>query len=401
MYLRRVSLLVLMFITLVTGVAWAVGVTFHRWPLLAPLRDPTVGILTGTIWFYGAVLMPFRIRMQVLLCIVPAWLLWYGASSFPAFAFMRDNPHAPLVIATFMTLGLLYGNRRHIEPQRLTVALDLLLILACIWKTFVLLALTMTVSPVYDFYLLTFEKSAGLLGVRHFVDAFDDPGMVRIVLTLFYMGLAPLALALVVEERLRGQKTSFALMYFLATIVGYTMYYLLPAVGPLVALPDYPVYPTHIAPVPFWSADHEFSPRNAWPSLHTTWALFMIYRAFLLPPVSRTFYVIAGSGIVVATMVLHMHWITDLFAAFPLSVLAYSLSRQLPNSRTEGRWIVELFCLVLLLTWLVMLRTSPTFFEGHMQLARLFIAITVIGPLAGLWWLGQTRPVRHTATSGP
>ncbi len=398
-YLRVLCGLAVLFCGVTMAVAWGAGLDLDRWPVMAPLRNSVIALLSASIWLYGVIFMPRRVRGQLLISLVPAGLIWYGLSAVPALAFMRSNHYGPLAIATFMTLGLVYVHRRRIPFGRLATVVDLLLVLLCVWATFVLLGLTMLMTPVYDFYLLSFEKTAGLLGVRHFVDAFDDPGLVRNVLTLFYMALAPLLCALIVEERLRGQVTSYALVHFLATVTGYTLYYLLPAVGPLEALPDYPVYPDVIQPVMFWPLDPHFAPRNAWPSLHTTWALFLIYRAFLLPPVSRTFYIIAGSGIIVATLVLHMHWITDLFAAVPLSVLIYSLSRQIPGQRVERCWIVELVCFLLLVAWLALLRGDPLLFDGHMWLARAFIGSTITLPVVGLWWLRQ--PDLSRATPAP
>ena len=80
---------------------------------------------------------------------------------------------------------------------------------------------------------------------------------------------------------------------------------------------------------------------------------------------------------IMATMVLHQHWITDLAMAFPLALLTLIVTRQAKH--VEAGW--GLLSLAIMVTWALLLRYNPLIFDGVPLLALAALIATVLIPV--------------------
>jgi hypothetical protein len=107
-----------------------------------------------------------------------------------------------------------------------------------------------------------------------------------------------------------------------AGLFGCALYFVMPGIGPQIAfdlvypggLPDPTAVPLALYPT------SAVAPRNAMPSLHTTWALLIAIGAWRLGPVPRSVAVVNLIGTVVATLGLREHYVVDLVVAIPFTL---------------------------------------------------------------------------------
>jgi hypothetical protein len=173
--------------------------------------------------------------------------------------------------------------------------------------------------------------------------------------------------------------------FLLASVVGYAMYLLFPAVGPVYAFgPAFPDDPPAAADVLAGALATPPVLRNCMPSLHTTWALLLVWHA---RPLARWVRVVAAVFLVftlLATLGLGLHYAVDLVVAFPfaLAVQAALARRLAPLALGTG----------LVVTWLLLLRFG-------LPLVTASPPLTVAGALAtvAVSWLVEHRLYRATA----
>jgi hypothetical protein len=155
------------------------------------------------------------------------------------------------------------------------------------------------------------------------------------------------------------------LVFLAASLVGYLIYQLFPAVGPVFAFAgDFP----HWAPAP---ADVLAAPppagpqpRNCMPSLHTTWALLLWWQARPLP---RWFRALMGVYLVftiLATLGFGLHYAVDLVVAFPLALAAQAAFAPALAVSPRRRAAIGLLGAALVVGWLLVLRFEVAWVTG-------------------------------------
>jgi hypothetical protein len=252
------------------------------------------------------------------------------------------------------------------EESRRLLTISLLPVGIVLFVLASLLALNLTVAraQVLDLYLYLFDGSLGfqpsfLLG-RFFLRYALVADLARVA----YFSL-PLVIALACAGNLKyGSPWRPLGVLASAGLLGYLLYFMFPATGPL-----------YVAGLSFPSSSHLFAalgemrphpialsipaPRNAMPSLHMAWALLLW---FLCRPLSRLARGLALTYVVltvVDTLGSGEHYLADLVVAFPFSVAVEALWTRVQGST---RYAVFAGAAGLTLAWLVILRYGANLF---------------------------------------
>lgn len=193
-----------------------------------------------------------------------------------------------------------------------------------------LLIITIRDLPyVYDPVLYRFDGMLGLSWTNVAGDILSDSSVLKKIVMIIYMTPTYwIILGAVSTKKFSSlSRDSLMMQFLLASFLGYSLYYLMPALGPAYFFG--PLFPDHL-PNTQTLADHfVIAPaatlRNAMPSLHATWALLV----FLALKNSPNWHERLGMVLVIATMLGTLgfgeHYAVDWIAAFPLALLVRGL----------------------------------------------------------------------------
>jgi PAP2 superfamily len=230
-----------------------------------------------------------------------------------------------------------------------------------------LVALNLTVSGrerVLDAYLYVFDGSLGFQPSFVLGQLFARYRLVAAVARGSYFAL-PLVIALASAGYLRsGAPWRPLAVLTSAGVLGYLLYWVFPATGPLyVAGASFPNSPHSFAtlgqmhprsitlPIP--------APRNAMPSLHMAWALLLWFSCRPFSRLSRGFALAYVVLTIMATLGTGEHYLADLVVALPFSVAVQALWTP---SRGITRYAVLAGATSLMLIWLLALRYGSEIF---------------------------------------
>jgi hypothetical protein len=169
---------------------------------------------------------------------------------------------------------------------------------------------------------------------------------------------------LVVALRLRlskPQATDFLVVCIVVCLLGQLGYFLTPIVGPAFAFErDFPDTMPNLAHIPMKALPVPPFLRNGMPSLHTAWALVLLWnlRPFALP--IRALGVAMLVFTIVATLGFGQHYVIDLVAAVPYAVLSQTIGTIVPANRRTLRLAIAATCALLTLAWVL----APRFAWG-------------------------------------
>ena len=152
---------------------------------------------------------------------------------------------------------------------------------------------------------------------------------------------------------------------------GCALYQICPAAGPLHVFPS--TFPFFTPPLPAASTmPLGVIPRNAIPSLHAAWAFLLWWN---IRSYSRFASLMAAVFVVItllATLGLGEHYLIDLIVAVPFAGLV--------QSGVKRQWVPAGLSLVLILAWLVYLRSAPLIAPPSTKLAWVACAFTLLAP---------------------
>lgn len=160
------------------------------------------------------------------------------------------------------------------------------------------------------------------------------------------------------------QNAGLLLRFLVAGVIGYFLYYLMPALSPFFYfglafpnhLPDYQSVPSFAVAAPTWAV---LAPHNAMPSLHATWAI-LIFLTLRHSPLSHR---ILGGLFVLSTFLITIgtgfHYIVDWIVAAPLVLLVRGICATTVPLQNPTRRNAIYFGAVLLLFWVLAVRGSP------------------------------------------
>jgi hypothetical protein len=253
------------------------------------------------------------------------------------------------------------------QENRRLLTISLLAVGIVVFVLASLLALNLTVlagSRVLDSYLYLFDGSLGFQPSFLLGQFFSRYKLVADLGRASYLGL-PLAIALACAGYLTNGSPWRPLgILASAGLLGYLLYWVFPATGPL-----------YVAGLSFPSSPHPFAtlsqmrphpialpapaPRNAMPSLHMAWALLLWFNC---RPFSRFWRGLALTYVVltvVDTLGTGEHYLVDLVVALPFAVTVQALWTSVQASK---RYAVLAGGTSLTLMWLVVLRYGADFF---------------------------------------
>jgi hypothetical protein len=194
---------------------------------------------------------------------------------------------------------------------------------------------------------------------------------------LIYFSL-PLALAALYAAHLkwppRDGRVDILRLLYVNAVVGFSLYFLYPASGPIYAFG--PAFPWHPPMAVVLAPMAVNQPPNCVPSLHLGGALLIWWNLRgwrRARPVALAYLVLTA----LATLGSGEHYLTDLFIAVPYALLVQAIA-----SRAPGKWFSATAGAVLTLGWMALLRTSAPALAGAPALLWL---LTVVAVGAALW----------------
>jgi len=235
--------------------------------------------------------------------------------------------------------------RSRIKNTLVTAALVPVLCSLSLWAVSQVSNLT---TQTFDFELYRFDRALGIDTFnlarvwRAHRDVYDASAFVYNALPLYVSA----CLALLFR---RNSPCGFRGAVIGLGAIGFALYQICPAAGPLYRFPCFPDCLPSLAALPPAVAPLRAPAMNAMPSLHVAWTLLCLYylwpRGFLMR-------LLAGSVVALtafATLVSGEHYVVDLVVALPLSValrLAFC-----PDLR--HRMVISALSFAVVLTWVV------------------------------------------------
>jgi PAP2 superfamily len=263
-----------------------------------------------------------------------------------------------------------------------------------------LLEITDSLHPTtLDLFLNNFDASLGLqpsFEVGQLV--LRSRWFTRIAL-LFYFAL-PIPVMLIYAKQLIRQETAAMtafLGFFVVGPVGVIFYNLLPACGPVYVFGSkFPFEPLSnqqvkemlVHPVVISGI------RNAFPSLHVAWALLACWYAEGLSNWAKFFALLFLTGTVLATLGLGEHYFIDLVAALPFALMIKAVCALQIPWLDRHRCVPFLGGLLLVLSWIVLLRYGLSIMWLSTLIPWTLIACTLISSLILQSWLAGNRFIK-------
>ncbi len=224
---------------------------------------------------------------------------------------------------------------------------------------------------VFDGFIRAFDVSLGVepgLALARLVAAAPPLGFVA---GRIYFA-APLAFAglYLLQRRARTPPPIDVLWAFaLASVAGFALYHVLPVVGPVVAMGRDPLS----APLPLAPADAPPEPRNCMPSLHTAWALLVLWNSRERGPAVRVAAALFAGFTLLATLAFGLHYLVDLVVAVPFALAVQAAVAP----RSAARRIGLLAGSGATLLWLAALRTGVLVARPSVAVSWALVLLTV------------------------
>jgi len=175
----------------------------------------------------------------------------------------------------------------------------------------------------YDFELYRFDRSLGIdtfrlartwLGYpRLYTGLYSAAAFVYNALPLYVAA----CLALVLR---RGEPLGFRRAVVALGAIGFALYQVCPAAGPLYRFPCFPACLPSLAEVPALPSPLRAPAMNAMPSLHLAWTLLCLLYVWRLGNLVRMPAVLVALLTAAATLLSGEHYVVDLIVAVPLTV---------------------------------------------------------------------------------
>lgn len=247
---------------------------------------------------------------------------------------------------------------------------------------------TICLPETNDIYLYAFDGLLPIQLSRIVAEAFARHDGLRSVFQLVYNSLGGVFGLYVIlqggpDGQLSGQLVS---RWIVAGCLGYIGYFCLPGVGPQhtfgsafpIDLPDpNGVKPALLVPSGDW-------PRNAMPSMHTSWAFLILLATRNMPLIARIGALTFMIATLISTLGLGEHYLIDLVVAIPFTVAVDGLVSLISSTATNRRQVVATVGGAAITgAWLLILRYGVESLRG-MPWAASWL---VLGTLAASGWL--------------
>jgi hypothetical protein len=282
--------------------------------------------------------------VAIALLVAPATVLrfWLWHASVHAPAGYYGTPAgvisvmAAMGFATLLVAALrLIWSKRHEERAATldVIGATAILVVGLICKQYSLDFAAHWQPKVLDLYTLSFDGSLGFQPSFAVGVLLDHHGWLKIAAWMAYNGiLIAMALAHSVQVKREGpggNRFGILLGFLAIAVAGSAIYHLFPAVGPIYAFPDF--FPAHPLPMSVMSRVHLAPffldpnfPRNAVPSLHFSWVLFMWWNLRRYGRSLEAASLIFVALTILGTLGLGEHYLVDLVISFPFTLLIFA-----------------------------------------------------------------------------
>lgn len=254
------------------------------------------------------------------------------------------------------------GADRH---QRVALFCNSLIIPLSVSVTPFFLWLSLGVNPTFDLHLFAFEATFGMQPAAIMVAFLDAVPPLRWLCTLVYLALPLAMVILFVCQHDRPDQPSIIVLFTVATLIGFPLYFVFPIAGPLQVFGDaFPYALPAVDAVVIEPTSVIAAPRNGMPSLHAAWAYLIWFNTKLLPLPSRIGFRIFVVLTLIATMGMRdAHWLTDLVVALPMAVAIQAAFTPMVPLQSAERWRTVFICAVLVGAWSLALRYGIPVFQ--------------------------------------
>jgi hypothetical protein len=247
----------------------------------------------------------------------------------------------------------------------------------------------------WDWSLYAFDQSFGVQPSFAVGRIYWSQPALRMIAGLIYSSLpVNMALMCAVWLRARSKGTDVRLAFVVMGVLGFLLYQLCPAAGPLYLTGR--AFPYHT--LPFSDALKSVlisgSPRNAMPSLHVASCLLIVYGSWRRGIALRAYALICLVATIFATLGTGEHYLIDLIVAVPLSVAVQLGCAAYGEGALRERIAAPAGLLALVVAWLIALRIGIASQLGRPALMLGAVATTLaVSMLAGLG-IDLRMPVR-------
>lgn len=227
-------------------------------------------------------------------------------------------------------------------------------------------------------------------------------GWAQTFLSAVYNALfASFAALIVLDRRVGDHPGKFVSLLLLVGLAGFLLYFVAPGIGPQIAfydrygdvLPDPAQVDLRPMAAPF------LAPRNAMPSLHTTYALVMLIAA---ARVGGAWFAAAGLFVLVtllATLGLREHYVIDLVVAIPLALATTWFLAAFDREAPAGPFLARAgLAFAMVMAWLLVVRFGTASLREVPWLAAVLVLATLAAAAAiGIPRRSATRAYRPIA----
>jgi hypothetical protein len=204
------------------------------------------------------------------------------------------------------------------------------------------LELTRVVIPrTFDQFLYAFDGSLGVQPSFMLGRLLYNPNVANLVKTYYAAIALPVALLYGMQKQ-RGYALGYNILTLViaASIGGYLLYFVLPAIGPAYEFAGR--FPFVIRPVLLRVGEvlpiRERIFRNAMPSVHFVTALMLCWNCRILPTAARAFFWLSMAATAFVILALGEHYFIDLVVAFPLALAFHATGITAIPLGSRERW---------------------------------------------------------------
>jgi hypothetical protein len=327
------------------------------------------------------------LTVSIALMLRLAYNLAIGEHGYPGSKIIGMGVFLGLASLTILIGRSVGSNREQSLARRRALAVTALLSYIGVCLTFYISFAKMVLPIKLDYFLYSFDTSLGMqlsFAAANLTHAFPVLFWIE---AMVYNSLGfwfSLVYAVHAIYDLKS-RISILTLFIANAFIGFSLYFLFPAMGPKYAFPSFPVLPGQIHPV---VALLNGTP-NAMPSLHFGGTLLICW----LSQPWKWFYriTIALSALTaLATLGLGEHYFIDLVVAVPYALAIFALS-----AKTSERKVPLAAGSAMVMLWLCFLRTGFFYpiLSWALVLATLVISFKLKGRLAARVWIPESSKV--------
>jgi hypothetical protein len=228
-----------------------------------------------------------------------------------------------------------------------------------------------------DIYAYNFDLSLNWRIAPYLFTLYRKSLLVSSIGLVAYIALlAAFQLLFALQTRVEDRTVVPALRFFLiAAILGYTSYFIFPAVGPIYIFGDH--YPYSVPALPLMRTYAPAAARNSMPSLHFAWALLLWINIPRKLKYARALFALYSFLMVIATLGSGEHYFVDLVAALPFVCLVQAIGLCITNGFRRRHVFSIIRSALVFLTFVSLIFFTPVLLQ-RTSLARVITIFLIV-----------------------